>query len=235
MFLSQSIFYFLGVFVKIAEGIYQIEGINGNVYLVEDGEKLILIDTGLPRSGNKIIKYLEKLGRNPTDVSTIVLTHFHIDHVGSAKKMKEATGAKVAVHELDADYVAGKRAPPKPKNLIFRAFSSVVKPSAVEVDLPLNDGDKIGKLRVIHTPGHSEGSISLLDAERKAMFVGDAIRFTDGKITGPPEQFTLDPARAKESIGKIGTFDFDIMLSGHGKPLMPNASQKIKEFYATLK
>ena len=65
MFLSQSIFYLLGVFVRIAEGIYQIEGINGNVYLVEDGKKLILIDTGLPRSGNKIIKYLEKLGRKP--------------------------------------------------------------------------------------------------------------------------------------------------------------------------
>jgi glyoxylase-like metal-dependent hydrolase (beta-lactamase superfamily II) len=86
--------------VKIAEGIYQVEGINGNVYLVEDGDKLILIDTGLPRNHKKIISYIEALGRKPTDVSMIVLTHFHIDHVGSAKKMKELTNAKVAVTML---------------------------------------------------------------------------------------------------------------------------------------
>ncbi len=221
--------------MKIAEGVHHIEGINGNVYLVEDGDKLILIDTGLPRSDKKITKYIEGLGRKPTDVSTIILTHFHIDHVGSAKKMKELTNAKVAVHELDADYVAGKKAPPKPKNLMFKALSSVVKASPVEVDLLLKDNDKVGRLTVIHTPGHSEGSIALLDSERKVMFVGDTIRFMDGKITGSPEHFTLDPEKAKESAKKISTFDFDIMLSGHGQPLMPEASKKVKDYAATLK
>ena len=146
--------------MKIVEGIHQVDGINGNVYLVEDGEKLILIDTGLPRSHKKIISYIEALGRKPTDVSMIVLTHFHIDHVGSAKKMKELTNAKVAVHEFDADYVAGKKAPPKPKNLMFKALSSIVKAEPVEVDLVLKENDKVGRLTVIHTPGHSEGSIS---------------------------------------------------------------------------
>ena len=76
--------------LKITEGIYQVEGVNCNVYLVEDGDKLILIDTGLPRSDKKIVKYIEELGRKPHDVSTIVITHFHIDHVGSLKKMKDA-------------------------------------------------------------------------------------------------------------------------------------------------
>ena len=211
------------------------EGINGNVYLVEDGEKLILIDTGLPRNDKKIINSIQALGRKPTDVSTIVLTHFHIDHVGSAKKMKELTNARVAVHELDADYVAGKKAPPKPKNLMFKALSSVFKAAPVEPELLLKDNDKVGRLIVIHTPGHSEGSISLLDAERKVMFAGDAVRFMDGKITGSPEQFTLDMDKAKDSIRKISTFDFDILLSGHGQPLMPNASQKVKDYVVTLK
>jgi len=221
--------------MKIVEGIHQVEGINGNVYLVEDGEKLILIDTGLPRNDKKIINSIQALGRKPTDVSTIVLTHFHIDHVGSAKKMKELTNAKVAVHELDADYVAGKKAPPKPKNLMFKALSSVFKAAPVEPELLLKDNDKVGRLIVIHTPGHSEGSISLLDAERKVMFAGDAVRFMDGKITGSPEQFTLDMDKAKDSIRKISTFDFDILLSGHGQPLMPNASQKVKDYVVTLK
>ena len=137
--------------------------------------------------------------------------------------------------KLDADFVAGKKAPPKPKNLMFKALSSIMKAAPVEPELLLKDGDKVGRLIVIHTPGHSEGSISLLDAERKVMFAGDAIRFMDGKITGPPEQFTLDMNKAKDSIRKISTFDFDIMLSGHGQPLMSNASQKVKDFQLTLK
>jgi hydroxyacylglutathione hydrolase len=222
-------------YLKIAEGIYQVEGVNCNVYLVEDGGKLILIDTGLFRSYKKIVKYIEELGHKPADVSTIVLTHFHIDHVGSLKKMSELTGAKVAADEADADYIAGKKAPPKPKNLMLKALSSLVKPAPVDVNIVLKDGDKVGKLTVIHTPGHSEGSISLLDAERKVMFVGDAVRFMGGKLEGPPPQFTLDEVKAKESIGKIATYDFDIMLSGHGQPLTENASQKVKEFNATLK
>ena len=67
------------------------------------------------------------------------------------------------------------------------------------------------------------------------MFVGDTIRFVDGKPQSSAPQFTLDAEKAKQSVGKISTFDFDVMLSGHGQPLMPDASQKIKEFYATMK
>jgi glyoxylase-like metal-dependent hydrolase (beta-lactamase superfamily II) len=139
----------------------------------------------------------------------------------------------VAVHEFDADYVAGKKAPPKPKNLMIKALTAVVKADPADVDIRLKDNDKIGRLTVVFTPGHSEGSIALFDSERKIMFVGDAVRFVDGKIEGPPERFTLDPAKAKESIAHIASFDFDIMLSGHGEPLMPEASKKLKEFNST--
>lgn len=179
------------------------DGVNGNVYLVEDDAKLTLIDTGLPRSSGKIIKYIKQLGYEPSSVSTIILTHFHIDHVGSAKKMQELTNAKIAVHEAEADVVAAKKSPPKPKKLLVKALTSIIKVTPVEPGLLIKDGDKIGGLLVIGTPGHSDGSISLLDEKRKVMFVGDAVRFVDGKVEGPPEGFTLDIARAKESIGRI--------------------------------
>ena len=168
--------------MKITDGVYQVDGVNCRVYLVEDGDKLILIDTGLPRSDKKILNELQSLGRKPTEVSTIVFTHHHMDHIGSAAKMKRATGAKTAAHEADSDYIAGNKTPPKPKNLMFKVLSSFVKPSPVGVDLILKDGDKVGRLLVIHTPGHSEGSISLLDTDRKTMFVGDSLRFVDGSF-----------------------------------------------------
>jgi glyoxylase-like metal-dependent hydrolase (beta-lactamase superfamily II) len=221
--------------MEIVKGIYRVDGVNCNVYLVENGDKLTLIDTGLPRSDKKIVKAIKETGRNPQEVSTIVITHFHIDHVGSLKKMKELTGAKVAVHGADSEIVAGKKTPPKPKGMLMQAANVVLKPSPVEPDVVLKEGDVVEGLQVIHTPGHSEGSISLFDAERKVMFVGDAMRFTDGKIVGPPERYTLDTAVGNESIKNLANYDFDVMLAGHGETLMPEASKKLKEFAAGLK
>jgi glyoxylase-like metal-dependent hydrolase (beta-lactamase superfamily II) len=218
--------------MKIVDGVYQVEGVNCNVYLVENGDKLTLIDTGLPRSDKKILKTIEALGHKPEDVTTIIITHFHIDHVGGLKKMKAQTNAKVAVHEADSDFVAGTKSPPKPKNLMLKALTTIVKSAPVEPDLRLKDGDKIAGLLVIHTPGHSDGSISLLDEKRKVMFVGDAVRFLDGKLQGPPERFTLDMTKAKDSIKKLSDLEFDVMVAGHGQTLMPEASKKLKDFAA---
>ncbi len=211
------------------------DGVNANVYVVVEGKELTVIDTGMPRSSGKILKYIKKMKRQPSDVSRIVLTHFHIDHSGSAYELRKRTNARLAVHEKDADFVAGRKTLPKPKNVLFRAVSSFIKFTPVMPDIVLNENDKVGRLVVIHTSGHTAGSISLYEPERRVLFVGDAVRFTDGKLVGPPEQFTADMNEATESIGKISRLDFDVMLSGHGEPLRPDASMKVKEFYSSLK
>lgn len=80
-----------------------------NYYLVENDDEIILIDTGLPGNSSKIINYVEKnLKRNPDDIKTIMITHNHFDHVGGLSKIKEITGAQVAIHPDDADYIRGK-------------------------------------------------------------------------------------------------------------------------------
>ena len=210
-------------------------GVNGNVYVVINGKELTLIDTGLPRNAKKILNYIQELGYQPSDISTIILTHFHLDHVGSALLLKNATKAKVAVHKEEVDYVSGKKRPPKLGNLFYRAVSSIVKASPVQPDLILNDGDKIGHLRIIHTPGHTPGSISILDEERQVLFVGDSLRTKGNKVVGPSEEFSVDKTKAKESIGKIAALKFDIMLPGHGEPLRQGASDAVKKFYDSLK
>ncbi len=221
--------------MEIVQGIHQVDGVNANVYVVVDERELTVIDTGMPNNSKKILNSIRKMDRQPSDVSQIVLTHFHLDHVGSAYQLKKATNAKVAVHEEDADFVAGKKSAPKPKNILFRALSSVVKPTPVEPDVRLRENDRAGRLIVIHTPGHTAGSISLLDPVLKVLFVGDALRFSDGKLAGPPERFTQDSIKAKQSIQKISMLDFDVMLSGHGDPLRPEAANKVKTFYASMK
>ena len=224
--------------MQITENIHQVDGVNANVFLVIDGSELTAIDSGMPRNAGNILDYVHKIGREPSDISRILLTHCHIDHVGSAHELKGLTNAKVAIHQDDAEYLAGTKTLPRPKGatgVLFKAVSPLFKFTPFQPDIVLRENDKVGRLAVIHTPGHTPGSISLYEPEEKTLFVGDAIRFRDRKITGPPERFTLDMNEAVQSIGKISQMDFDLMLSGHGEPLKPDASGKIREFLASLK
>ena len=176
--------------MEIVPGIHQVDGVKGNCFIiVRDG--LTLIDTGMPKNSVKIVKYIQDvLKREPAEIRTIVLTHFHIDHVGDASDLKKLSGAKVAIHIADADYVAGRKPQPAPggvKGMIFKVLIPLFFGSKpVEPDITLNDGDTIAGLTVIHTPGNTPGSICLFDPSSKILFVGDLLRFTGSKIeTGP--------------------------------------------------
>ncbi|HJX24082.1 MAG TPA: MBL fold metallo-hydrolase [Candidatus Bathyarchaeia archaeon] len=223
--------------MEIVEGIHQVEGIIGNVFIVGDQDGLTIVDTGMPRNAEKILDYIRKMNHKPSDVSTIVLTHCHVDHVGSAHDLKELTKAKVAVHEMDADFVAGKKVLPVHKGvagLAVRAFSGLMKPKPVQPDTALKENDRVGELVVVHTPGHTPGSISLLFPAKRALFVGDAIRVEDDKIAGPSEQYSFNIKLAMESVEKIAQLDFDVLLSGHGSPLRPDASSRVREFLVSV-
>jgi len=88
---------------------------------------------------------------------------------------------------------------------------------------------------VIHTPGHTAGSISLLDEQKKVLFAGDTLRVSDRKVGGPPEQFSVDMTKVKESIAKLAQLDFDVLLGGHGEPFQPNASNAVKKLCESMR
>jgi glyoxylase-like metal-dependent hydrolase (beta-lactamase superfamily II) len=224
--------------VEVLEGVHQVDGVNANVYVLKNGDELTVVDAGMPWNAGKILNYVRKLGEQPSSVSTILLTHCHMDHVGSANELRKATNAKVAIHAEDADFLAGKWALPRPKGVagsLFRAASLFFRVTTFQPDITLKEGDIVAGLKVIHTPGHTPGSISLIEPKRELIFVGDTLRYSEGKISGPPERFTLDADQTKLSIKKISELEFDTMLSGHGEPLKPKASERVKEFYASLK
>jgi glyoxylase-like metal-dependent hydrolase (beta-lactamase superfamily II) len=141
------------------------------------GDKVCLIDSGVASSESVIFNYLTNIGLKPENISLLILTHSHPDHIGSAKSIKEKSGCKVAAHPgerswiEDIDLQAKERPVPN--------FHSLVEGS-VEVDIILEDGDILNlgeevNLKIIHTPGHSNGSISLLMVEEGVLFTGDAI------------------------------------------------------------
>ncbi len=225
----------IGNAMEITKGIHRVDGVNANCYIVGDKD-LTLIDTGMPNNGDAILRYIKGMGREPHDVKTIIITHSHIDHIGSLSAVKEATGAKVAVHRSEALILSGKEQMPMPKGamaVLIKAVGTIMKAPPVQPDALLDDGSDISGLLVMHTPGHTPGSIALLDKKRRAIFVGDTLRVGKDGVEGPPERFTLDPELAKKSMQRIASLDFDTMLSGHGEPLMPRAAEKVREFLKT--
>jgi hydroxyacylglutathione hydrolase len=223
--------------MEIIQGVHQVDGINGNVYLISS-DNIMLIDTGMPHNAQNILKYVsENLNRDPSEIKTIVITHHHIDHTGSLYELKNITKAKVAVHKKDAKYVSGQKNPSSSKflSILFKIIGLFFRSKPVDPDIILQENDEIEGYSVVHTPGHTPGSICLYNPEKNIIFVGDALRFVKGKIEGPPARFTPEPQIARDSIGKISKLNFDVMLSGHGQPLKPNASEKVNEFYKSLK
>lgn len=223
--------------MEIVLGIHQVDGVNGNCYvIVRDG--LILIDTGLPRSSKKILNYIQHiLKRKPSEISTIILTHYHIDHTGTVYELKNLSGAKVAIHEADADFVSGRKPHPAPKGgrgMLYRLLGMLFRSTFAEPDIRLKNGDTIAGLTCIHTPGHTPGSICLFDPVSKVLFAGDILRFDGVKISGAPPQFTMDQGEAQRSIIMIASLDFDILLSGHGIPLKSGAAEKVRNFAKTV-
>ncbi len=141
------------------------------------GEKIWLIDTGVAGSETVIFDYIRKAGRSPEDISMIVQTHSHPDHIGATKAIKEATKCAVAIHKAERewleDVVLQNRQRPIP------GFTTLVGGS-VRVDRILNEGDilepdETHRIGVFHTPGHSTGSVSLLLQPERILITGDAV------------------------------------------------------------
>jgi hydroxyacylglutathione hydrolase len=224
--------------VKIVDGVHLIDSLHCNCYLVE-GEGLTLIDTGMPGQVSKIEGYIsKKLGRPITDLKYIILTHCDIDHSGNARELRRITGAKIALHTEDADYISGKKVRLGPDrtrwdiDMFYKAIEYLMihqknKPF-FEADILLNEDDLVSGLRVIHTPGHTPGSIALWDPIKRALFSGDTMIYTGKSIHGSPYRVSVDAQAALRSYDKLLELDFDILLGGHGKPLMPDASARAR-------
>jgi len=141
------------------------------------GERICLIDAGVSSSKGIIFDYVKKTGRDPEEISLLVLTHSHPDHIGGAPAVKRESGCKVAAHEDDRPWIEDVEHQFRERPI--GNFHSLVE-DAVKVDFPIKDGDQLdlggGKtLEVIHTPGHSKGSVSLLFREDSALITGDAV------------------------------------------------------------
>lgn len=206
---------------EIHNGIYLVgssdmtDGRDCCVYLLNLGE-LVLIDAGAGISAGAIVRNIESLGFDAALVSTIVLTHCHIDHVGGAAAIKDRTGARIVMHELDAVPVEngdqrmtaahwyGVRFQPLPVDLTFSGHRET---------LSLGGGDLI----LLHTPGHTPGSLSVYcDTGGKRVLFGQDIH-------GPfLADFGANMSHWQRSMEELLALNADILCEGHFGIYQPN-------------
>lgn len=208
--------------MELLKGVHVIESYATSTLLVDD--RLVLIDTSVDADAGKIMDYLARINVKPKDLSTIFITHTHADHVSGLAAIKHGSAARVAAHKAEADFIARKRVYDGP---------GMFRHTATPVDVSLDDGQVYDGLRVIFTPGHTRGSMSLLDESRSLCIAGDAVNNESG-LKPMSDQYNVDPKQHRESIKKLATFHFENLVMGHGAPIHGGASAKVAELAKRL-
>ncbi len=230
--------------MKLRTHVYQLGSMWGtgiwgaNVFLLID-DNLSIVDTGFKGRYKQILKQVRKLGYTPSDITSIIITHHHTDHVGSLAVLKEITGAKVMAHPADAPYIDGRLPQPVKPRWVSKAPSPLRQlwaTTPVAVDILVNEGDELpilGGIKILHTPGHTPGSICLFIQQEQLVIVGDVLanRFRLGL---PSKTYTLDIAHEINSIKRVASLDFDTICFGHGSPLVHEASSTVSHFAEIL-
>lgn len=217
-----------------------------NAFLIVRGQQAILVDTGLPNAAPKIEKALRKHGLDWSNINLIILTHAHIDHAGSAVAVRALTSVPIIAHELETPYCKGDDPILKATGLFGRFFQ---KTGAIEQPFPYFTPDKTLKAneisledygfpaRILHTPGHTPGSVSVL-LEDERVIAGDLV--ASGVLLGgimlrnrpksPP--FEEEPDLVATSLEHLLAEGCQKFYLGHGGPL---GTKQIKAHITALR
>ncbi|HEV2743362.1 MAG TPA: MBL fold metallo-hydrolase [Rubrobacter sp.] len=174
------------------------------------------------------------------DLKRILLTHGHRSHLGGLATLKRLSGATVYSHEWEADIIAGERTaqpvtivPMRPLGTYWRVyylqFGAALgrgKHPPCTVDSTLNDGDTVGPVRVLHTPGHTPGHLAFWWPEHRALFAGDAIATYPVFEAGWPA-FNLNPTQQRTSLRRMADLGAEVLAVGHGEPITAGATQRV--------
>lgn len=182
-----------------------------NAYVLIRGKAAAVIDTGTVGNGSKIADVVRTAGLGWDAGHHVILTHYHLDHIGSVGEVLGAA-AKATAYAGAAD------------------IPQIKSPRPIKA---VGDNDEVFGMRVIATPGHTPGHVCVFDPAGSLLMLGDAMNNID-KLSGPNPQYTADIAQAHQSVKKLAKLKFERAVFGHGEPIDKGASQAIAKLAGTL-
>lgn len=199
---------------------------------------IALIDSGARIHSKRVLDHLGVLGYGPYSVRRLIATHFHLDHIGGMSGLQAVTNLPVESHLVEAHRLKQqhKGDVPNPvqqwwlKALLWPVITAL-HPLPITDVVPLEDGDKLPLLsgaEVIHTPGHTPGSISIYFPNEGVLIAADAMQRKGNAVTIPSPFFSSDMETAKESIRKLAELDFEILCLSHFLPMRKGARSAVR-------
>lgn len=199
--------------MKLTENIYLLETSRGShVYLVR-GEETVLIDTGLIYMQKGILRELEILCGDLTEIKHILLTHHDLDHIGNAAVLQQLTQADVWASREDIPYITGDKDRSSFKKY-FKYIFNVPKPKNLRPYIP---GKDISGVKILPTPGHTPGHVSLIYGEY--LFAGDLVKSSKGKLEPYPKAWNWDHTVLLKSLQIAAAQPAAWICPAHGKPV----------------
>lgn len=212
--------------MQLDQGIWAVDGLSAaHVYIIGVEQGAVIVDAGLRNNHHEILQSLSSAGYAPTDVRLIVVTHAHIDHIGSLPELQRATGAPVAAAAGEARAIEGHVSLPHPPGLhgfIFQTLTGFMRPQPIAVQRRLQLGPTIPQMpgwHVVSTPGHTPDHISLYHPQREWLIAGDAIA-NFGAIKRSPWIVTSNIAQARTTVAMLAGLPIRNIGFGHGPAII---------------
>lgn len=229
--------------IRIAPNVWRIPAARFdfvNIFaLVDDDGQVTLVDTGFKGGPGHAAAGLAVMGKSVADVTRILLTHAHGDHVGGAAALAEQSQATVAISALDAPFARLGQSPARDAATFFgRQITKMSKPGkdfpAVVIGEEFADGDVLplaGGVRVVHTPGHTPGHVALLHEATGVLITGDSI-WNVRKLSFGVRAFCSDIKLNQQTAHVLGELDYSVAAFTHGPHVADRARETVRGFLA---
>ena len=221
--------------MEIAPGVHQVRMLGADSFLLVE-DRLTLIDAGMVGSRLMLERYLRRIGRRIDELDRIICTHGHPDHIGGLQELvRDRDDVEVLIHPDD---LAGLQRPLREAlartedraERRGRIIQYLTRAPAAPV--AIQDGEvlpMLGGLRVVHTPGHTPGSICLYAEGLRVLFTGDVLQVVRGRLTYASAFFSHDHAGARASVERLAALDVDAIALSHYPPWRERPNDALRE------